>query len=64
MVDHFTKYGWMIPLNDNKSEMIKRLFRHALLHIIFLIDFRLIIEESLENDIIEDFSESRDITRI
>ena len=27
MVNHFTKYGWIIPLNDNKAETILRVFK-------------------------------------
>ena len=27
MVDHFTKYGWIIPLNDKKAETILKAFK-------------------------------------
>ena len=63
MVDHFTKYGWIIPLNDKKAETILRAFKNASPRIIFLIDFRLITEESSKK-ILEKFCESKGIARI
>ena len=46
MMDHLTKYGWIIPLNDKKVDTILRALKNVSPRIIFLIDFRLITEES------------------
>ena len=46
IVDHFTKYEWVIQLNDQKTEKILTAFNNESPHIIFLIGFRLITEES------------------
>ena len=45
MMDHFTKYGWVIPLNDNKPETILKP-KNESSHIIFLVDIRPINEEN------------------
>ena len=55
MVDHFTKYGWIIPFNDKKAETILRALKNAPLRIIFLIDFRLITEESSKTIFLKNF---------
>ena len=64
MVDHFTKYGWIIPLNDKKAETILRAFKkYVTSHNIsdcFLTDNG---REST-NDILEKFCESKGIARI
>ena len=36
-VDQFIKYGWIIPLDNKKAEMILRAFKNVMPHIIFLI---------------------------
>ena len=63
IVDHFTKYAWVIQLNNKKAETILRVFNNASPHIIFLSDFRLITEES-SITIFLNKSESKDIARI
>ena len=55
MVDHFTKYGWIIPLNDKKAETILRAFKNASPRIIFLINFRLITEVSSKTIFLKNF---------
>ena len=55
MMNHFTKYGWIIPLNHNKAETILRAFKKCVTTQIFLIDFRMITEESSKTIFLKSF---------
>ena len=48
MVDHFTKYGWIVPLKDKKAENILIAFKNELLLIMFLYFFKLIMVQNLK----------------
>ena len=63
MMDHFTKYGWVISLKDNKAEPILRALKNVSSNIIFLISIRLINEES-SKQCSENLCESKRIARI
>ena len=46
MVDHFTKYGWIIPIKDKKLKLFLKHSKNVLLRAIVLIYSRLKMEVS------------------
>ena len=64
MFDNFTKYGLIIPLNDNKVVTILTVLKNVSPHIEFIIDIRPINEESSINNFLEEFCESKGIVKI
>ena len=61
MVDHSTKYGWVILLNDKKAETVLRKLKNVSTYIIFLIEIRTINEESLKNNVLENFVNRKEL---
>ena len=64
MVDHFTKYEWIFPLNDKKAETILRAFKKCVTT--HNIPYWLQTDNGREfkNDILEKFCESKGIAWI
>ena len=60
MMDHFTKYGWVISLKDNKAEPILRALKNVSSNIIFLISIRL-INERAQNNVLKIFVNRKEL---
>ena len=63
MIDHFTKYGWEIPLNYNKAETILTILKKCVITHDIPIDICPINEDSLKQ-CSRNFCESKGIARI
>ena len=64
MVDHFTKYGWIIPLNNKKAVTILRAFKKWVTTNNILDWLQTDNGREFKNDILEKFCESKGIDRI
>ena len=64
MVDHFTKYGWIIPLNDKKAETILRALKKCVTTHNIPDWLQTDNGREFKNDILEKFCESKGIAKI
>ena len=64
MVDHSTKYGWIIPLNDKKAETILRAFKKCVTTHNIPDWLQTDNGREFKKNILEKFCESKGIARI